>query len=543
MESHIDVFLSYNTKDRGSVEQIAATLQTHGIVVWLDVWNIAPGTSTVSEIDEALKTCRSVAVFISPNNMGRWQQPEIEIAIRQKIHRKIPVMAVLLPGVPDEMINQLPEFLTINRWVDYRDGLESKKGLYDLRWGIKQVQPTDVSPPAAQVVAPADKRRNDDVITRLVEPLKSQNITFFLGSGVYCDEQHKSIRACNIARQLLVELDIIQNTYTNLLPPVDVAGMYYAVNRGEQRLEGKVIELILDNAPNITPTHEHLATLLKLLTERPTRRMNAKSQHLIVTTNIDVMMERALLRAGLPFTRVVQHRSGQQIDVNEYRFVKRVGGEVQLMPMNGQGELVCCAAGNFEEMDAIIESYGRRVFKKMDAMIEPHGRRVLRESGGLTPDYQVEPISSLDLRGMSEPILYKFLGSQDIPNSSVLSTIHHFEFARTILQQNCIPEKITALIGNSLLLFVGLYFMDPNFRLTYFSLLHKTLEVANHLRFALQLPPDKFESDIYRQMEIGMWNSIKVAGMRDQQIETVEESDEVFLQTLMDAVRVKIGSA
>jgi hypothetical protein len=85
--------------------------------------------------------------------------------------------------------------------------------------------------------------------------------------------------------------------------------------------------------------------------------------------------------------------------------------------------------------------------------------------------------------------------------------------------------------------------MDPDFRLTYNSLLYKTLEVANHLRFALQLPPGTFADDVYRQIEVGLWDSIKDAAMRDMKIKTVEESDESFLRRLVQTVRAGLGGS
>jgi hypothetical protein len=525
VETQIDVFLSHNSKDKEPVKQIATALRTHGLNPWLDDSEIRPGTPFQVSIGDALQKCRSVAVFISPNNMGRWQEPEVQIAIDQQMHRKISVMAIFLPGVPDEIINELPPFLRINRWVDYRKGVEDEDGLYYLRWGITGEKPqreeveAPLIPPGSEV---PKLSQIDTAVSNLAQPLRSQNITFFLGPGVSYREQLNSMRACDIAHELLVDLQIIPKTYDELLPPVDVAGMYYAVNRGDQRLEDKVVELMLDSSQAITSTHERLATLLKLLTNRPNRRMLAKRQHLIVTTNIDVLMERSLLRAGIPFTRIVQHRSAQQININQYGFVQLVEGKViQLPPEPGQGKPVEIELDDFEKLDSVIESYGKRIE---------------RETEGITPFGKSNQLNALNVQEMTEPILYKFLGSQDIPNSSVLSTSHYFEFARRVFQQNCIPEQIIEIIGNSNLLFIGLWFMDPDFRLTY-SLLRKALEITRFFRYALQLTPDRFKGDVYRKMEIGIWESIKDTGMLQLGIKTVEESNEVFLQELTDKIK------
>jgi hypothetical protein len=528
VETQIDVFLSHNSKDTEIVEQIATDLRDHGVKVWLDVWDITPGEPFQPPIEKALRECRSAAVFISPNNMGKWQLPEIQVAIDQQVKRSIRVMAVLLPGVSDEMINQLPSFLTLSRWVDYRQGAKDEEGLYNLRWGVTGIKPPSKETPLASPPAPELPQRNEveDILSNLVQPLKSQNITFFLGHGISYREHLKIIRACDIARELLVDLKIIPSNYVDLLPPVDVAGMYYAINRGEQRLEDKVVEIMMDDSYVLTKTHEQLAILIEMLTKRPKRRMLAKRPHLIVSTNIDVLMERALLRRGISFTRIVQHRSAQQVNINEYRFVQLIEGKViQLPSASGQGAPKQVEIDDFDELDALIESYGKRIE---------------RETEGITPLSKSNPLNSLNVQEMTEPILYKFLGSQDVLNSSMISTLHHFEFARRVFQQNCIPEQLAEIIGNSNLLFIGLWFMDPDFRLTY-SLLRKALEMSNFSRYALQLPPDNFKGDIYRHMEIGMWESIKDAGMFQLGIKTVEQHNEAFLEKLINRVQAEIS--
>jgi hypothetical protein len=524
-ETQPDVFLSHNSKDKNIVTQIASALVGRGLDVWLDDWSIQPGTRFQKNIGDALTRCGAVAVFISPNNVGRWEEREIEIAIQEQARReKLRVIPVFLPGITDEQISQIPPFLGLYRWVDYRSGSNAADALDRLVWGITGVKPILAHPqPHSESASERPPHpATDDVISSLVELLKSQNITFFLGAGASYNEQIDAIRYCDIARELLVDLSIIQRPYDELLPPVDVAGLYYAVNRGDQRLEDKVIDLMTGSPQVITQTHEKLASLLGLLTRRPVRRRRAEAKHLVVTTSIDLSMERAFLSAGLPFTRIVQHRSGQQIDINEYRSVQLLDGPViQLPPHAGQIESVRCSPMNLGVLDSIIERYGKRVVRDSQDALVGKGNQ----------------LNSLAVQDMTEPILYKFLGSLDIPNSAVLTTSHYFEFARRIVQQNCIPEQITAIIGSSTSLLTGLWFMDADFRLLYHSLLRRAVEIGTDSRYALQLPPDTFKRDVYRKMETGIWESIKDAGMLQHGIKTIEEQSEVFLQKLIERIQ------
>jgi len=384
--------------------------------------------------------------------------------------------------------------------------------------------PAVPAPAAANVnpvEAPVERNPIDETVNELVQTLKSQNVTFFLGPGA--SYSNPPARSCDIARELLTDLQIINRDYQWLLPPIDIAGMYYSVKSSDRRLETKVVDLMRDFPQLISPTQETLARLLILLARRPRGRMRAKRRQLIVTTNLDVMTERALLRAGLPFTRIVQHRSGEQISVNEYRDIKLAATNVLELP--GARAPIRVNLDDLEALDDQIRTYGETPYP-------PQGRQDSEN-----------PLHTLPLQDLTEPILYKFFGSQDIENSCVLSTAHHFGFARNVLRKNCIPAQITEIIGNSTLLFVGLSFMDPDFRLTYYTLLTSALDEINRDQrgYALQLPPDRHEGDVYRQMERGLWDAIKDFGLQRMGIKTIEERNDVFLNELITAVHRDLG--
>ena len=80
----------------------------------------------------------------------------------------------------------------------------------------------------------------------------------------------------------------------------------------------------MERSRGIPPTHQQLAKLLRLLATRGERRVRRQTKQLIVTTNLDVMMERALLQAGVSFTRLVHYKSAARIDIHEYRDVGSV---------------------------------------------------------------------------------------------------------------------------------------------------------------------------------------------------------------------------
>ena len=524
MEPQYEVFLSYNTLDRSSVEQIANKLVEHGIKVWFDVWEIPPGKSLLQNIDNGLRLSRSTAVFVGSQKLGRWQTPEMEVAIRQSIEDNKSVITVLLPGLPDEIFNSIPQFLLNNRYVDFREGLENTLQFDNLLWGITGTPParekTSV-PVKVQIDDPAEQDPVEEAIGELIQILKKNNITFFLGPGATYGAEPMPAQASEIARELLTDLNIIENTYKELLPPFDVVSLYYGVKSGDRILEQTVTTRLASKSKVFPKTHDCLATLLKLLAKRPESRSGGRNLQLIVTTNLDLMAERALLRAGLPFTRVVQYRTGQRMDVYEYRHVQLLAdNKVQLLDDSGQPQQA--RRDNFDELDQLIADGGSR----------PEQPRDGANQGNTVPP---------SFKKLTQPILYKFLGSQDIENSCVISTLHHFEFARSVVQYKALPEEITSTIRNSTILFLGLWFMDPDFRLTYYTLLRDAMQMDNDRRYALQLPPDLFAEDAYRRMERGIWQRIKEQGTRQMGITAIEEPCDVFLQKLYARVQSELG--
>lgn len=522
METNFDVFLSYNTKYRPSVKILKDKLAECGLHVWIDYEQIPPAASLIQSIDEGLRRSRSVAIFVGPDELGAWQTPEVEAALAVQIKSSTRTFPVILPGTTESAVNALPLFLLNGRYVDFREGLESEDGFFNLLWGITGIKPErkpEKSKDDQAFSMPTQEDVVQEAIDDMVQILKTQNVTFFLGPGAAYGSDPMPAQASDIARELLEELKIIESTYSELLPPVDVASLYFGVRSGDQILEKRVTERVADKSRVFPKTHDRLAALIKLLSKRPERRSGGRNLQLIVTTNLDLMAERALLRAGQSFTRIVQLRSGRQVDVKEYRNVQLVGdGLVQLPDEDGNPQQA--SVESFTELDCLIMNFGK----------SPVGGP---KSGQLEP-------ADLKFSTLTEPVLYKFLGSQDIDNSCVISTLHHFEFARGVLQHKGLPEELTCTIRNSTILFLGLWFMDPDFRLTYYTLLRDALRLDNDRRYALQLPPQRFGEDAYRRMERGLWEKIKEAGVRQIGITPLEELCEVFLSKLHHRVQEEL---
>lgn len=62
-----DVFLSYSTKDKAVVHDLAKKLKNDGVRVWLDAWVIEPGDSIPLKIQQGIERSRTLLMCMSPH--------------------------------------------------------------------------------------------------------------------------------------------------------------------------------------------------------------------------------------------------------------------------------------------------------------------------------------------------------------------------------------------------------------------------------------------------------------------------------------------
>ena len=138
-----DVFLSHNSKEKEEVLRLARELKSRGISVWLDVWQLRPGTDWQAHLEEIVATCKSAIVCLGSSGVGPWEDPEMKALLRRFVNDKksgelLPIIPVLLPGAAGNA--RLPAFLETFHAVDLRGGL-SREGLDKLQWGITGKRP------------------------------------------------------------------------------------------------------------------------------------------------------------------------------------------------------------------------------------------------------------------------------------------------------------------------------------------------------------------------------------------------------------------
>lgn len=138
-----DVFLSHTSADKDAVEALARRLEDEATLSpFLDKWHLIPGNPWQEELEQALDTSRTCAVFIGPHGMGPWENVEMRSALDDRVKRSgFRVIPVLLPGAVLPERGTLPRFLSSLTWVDFRSGLQDAEAFRRLVAGIRGEPP------------------------------------------------------------------------------------------------------------------------------------------------------------------------------------------------------------------------------------------------------------------------------------------------------------------------------------------------------------------------------------------------------------------
>jgi WD40 repeat protein/energy-coupling factor transporter ATP-binding protein EcfA2 len=284
MSQQFDVFLSYNSRDRASVERIAQRLKRAGLEPWLDRWSLTPGGEWQRELGAGLDASVACAVFVGPHDLGAWELQEVAVAIdRAATQRGFRVFPVLLPGVEEPFDpNRLPHFLRARTWVDFRRGREDGRALQDLINAVKGVPfGPDVPAGESDGVAPYRGLRvfgeedapfffgRDREVQRLLEKLKSSRFVAVLGpSG---SGKSSLVRAGLVPELRAGALAEVEDWHVVMLrpgaAPLTAVAAQLAGLRAGQSMQATLDELARD------PRSLHLSVELALADRSPGERV------------------------------------------------------------------------------------------------------------------------------------------------------------------------------------------------------------------------------------------------------------------------------
>lgn len=153
-----DVFLSYSTKDKPAVEELARKLREAGLRPFLDSSDLLPGHPWPQALEAALRSSRSFAVLVGPSGLSYWTEKETSAALqRQALDSTFPVIPVLLPGAGES--DTLPAFLASQTSVSFDSGLTDETAFQRLAEGITGHLPVPDDLPSSRTPRRGSRRR------------------------------------------------------------------------------------------------------------------------------------------------------------------------------------------------------------------------------------------------------------------------------------------------------------------------------------------------------------------------------------------------
>lgn len=169
-----DIFLSYNSRDRAAVEQLALQLRRDGFTPWLDAWDLPAGGDWQDGIDQGLRHSRGCAVFLGPHGFGDWQLQEMKVASSMAAHDPaFRFFLVLLPGAPEPLDSaSLPAFINLRGRINLREGYTAPRQFQHLTNAILGV--------AMGPSVPSEPELTESPY-RGLEPFDAEHAEFFFG--------------------------------------------------------------------------------------------------------------------------------------------------------------------------------------------------------------------------------------------------------------------------------------------------------------------------------------------------------------------------
>ena len=119
-------YIAYSSKDEKIVENIAGLLKGFGLQAWFDKWEIGPGNSIVSKIEEGMAKRDTLVVVLSPSSVrSKWVKHELEVSLVDQLSgQDVMIIPILIEQC------EIPQSLVGIRHIDFRD--DFTKGMFKL---------------------------------------------------------------------------------------------------------------------------------------------------------------------------------------------------------------------------------------------------------------------------------------------------------------------------------------------------------------------------------------------------------------------------
>lgn len=139
------VFISYSSKDKSFVADLADNLRTDGVEVWFDDWEIKVGHSLVEKINEGMESSDCLLLVLSPSSVvSRWVQEELSAAYALAMEMKITILPLLIAKC------DIPPLLKNRRYADYSQNPDT--AYREVLAAIKDIRGNRISDEAVSIL-------------------------------------------------------------------------------------------------------------------------------------------------------------------------------------------------------------------------------------------------------------------------------------------------------------------------------------------------------------------------------------------------------
>lgn len=126
------VFMSHSSFDKRTVANIALDLKQRGISSWIDSFDILPGESIISKIEEGLEQCDLILLFLSKRAVeSNWVKTELQSVLWDEINTN---ETKLIPIKLEDC--EIPKLLKPKKYIDFSKDYNA--GLRELLTTIKK---------------------------------------------------------------------------------------------------------------------------------------------------------------------------------------------------------------------------------------------------------------------------------------------------------------------------------------------------------------------------------------------------------------------
>lgn len=341
-EYRYQAVILYNGSDVEDAGALHEALIGKGIRCWFAFADLKLGDAILTEINKALSSSRTALICVGHNGLSDYQEDEwntVHTAVVAKRIRGIPVYIgrdnPIDPSTVDDM------FLRGRLAIDLRQGLENNPNL-DKLISVLQEEPEEGAvgepeappPPGAEEApdAPDDPESVVKLTKSIADSLATKGLNILVGPTW---PEPALPRTQDVALEMIDDiLQLSQETRAAfaaapIIPPEQIALPVTLMENDAADARDRIVRrFIIPKSLGEPEVFCKLATLVRTAAAKSanTRGPNA----LVITTNVDLAIERALLKEGVGFTRLVFDLSGSSFWQATYADPKTENGRLTL---------------------------------------------------------------------------------------------------------------------------------------------------------------------------------------------------------------------